>query len=252
MNNIIKTICEIIGDHQTDGGYQFPYSKRPIPVLLNKDKTTSYPEIRISTFIEHSDFYTERFAEKTLRDYREWKTGVFQIDIFAQNLAEVNNIYLELRDRIYDFFNLEVLTFSYNEYFTQENDNVYKNISYALDKNLFIDIYHIEVGKQKLQRVFSLDELVEESFFVDEEALYVKTSKKIKKIKISVITQGRLFNDKTSPSNRGIAYHQVGDPRNLSELEDNEIERISFDLHILFAATIMFLRFPPRVSVSLR
>ena len=64
----------------------------------------------------------------------------------------------------------------------------------------------------------------------------MQTSKKIKTIKISVITQGRLFDDKTSPSNRGIAYHQIEEPRNLSELEDNEVERISFDIYILFAA----------------
>ena len=50
MNTIIKTMCEIVGDHQENGGYLFPYSKQDIPVLLNKDETTFYPEIRISPF----------------------------------------------------------------------------------------------------------------------------------------------------------------------------------------------------------
>jgi len=235
MNTIIKTMCEIVGDHQQTGGYLFPYSGGDIPVLLNKDETTFYPEIRISPFIQHNDIFTERFSEKTLRDYREWKTAKFQIDIFSQDLAEVNRIYLELRDRIYDFFNLEVLVYSYNRHFIKENDNLYKNISYALG-DLFIDIYHIEVCNQSLTRVFSLEGLTDDCFYVDDEALYVKTSKKIKTIKISVITQGRLFDDKTSPSNRGIAYHQIEDPKNLSELENNEVERISFDIYILFAA----------------
>ena len=45
-----------------------------------------------------------------------------------------------------------------------------------------------------------------------------------------------MFDDKTSPSNRGIAFHEIGNPRNLSELESNEVERISFDFYILFAA----------------
>jgi len=121
MNQIIKTMCEIIGDHQEEGGYLFPYSEKPIPVLLNKDKTTVYPEIRLSPFIQNSDAFTERYSEKTLRNYREWKAAKFQIDIFSQSLAEVNEIYLELRDRIYDFFNLEVLIHSYNKYFEKQN-----------------------------------------------------------------------------------------------------------------------------------
>lgn len=236
MNSIIKTMLEIIGDHQETGGYIFPYSQKDIPILMNKDKTTSYPEIRISPFIQHNDYYTERYAEKTLRDYREWKTGKFQIDIYSQNLAEVNSIYGELRERIYDFFNLEILVYSYNKYFQKQNDNLYKNISYALDGELFIDVYHIEVEGESMRRVNSLDELADDSFYIDSEALYVLTDKKIKSIRISVLTQGRLFSDHTSPSNRGIAFHEVGDPRNLSELEENEVERISFDIHILFAA----------------
>ena len=236
MNQIIKTMCEIIGDHQEQGGYLFPYSQQPIPILLNKDKTTTYPEIRLSPFIQNSDYYTERYAEKTLRNYREWKTGKFQVDIFAKTLPEVNNIYLELRDRIYDFFNLEVLTHSYNKYFEKQNDNLYKNMAYALNSDFFVDIYHIEVCNEPLLRVFPFEDLIDESFFIDNEALYVQTSRDIKTIKVTIITQGRLFDDKTSPSNRGIAYHEIGDPRNLSELESNEVERISFDIYILFAA----------------
>ena len=236
MNQIIKTMCEIIGDHQEEGGYLFPYSEKPIPVLLNKDKTTIYPEIRLSPFIQNSDAFTERYSEKTLRDYREWKSAKFQVDIFSQSLAEVNDIYLELRDRIYDFFNLEVLVHSYNQYFEKQNDNLYKNIAYALNSDFFVDIYHIEVCDEPLLRVFDIEDLIDESFFIDDEALYIKTSKNIHTIKVTLITQGRLFDDKTSPSNRGIAFHEIGDPRNLSELESNEVERISFDIYILFAA----------------
>ena len=105
-----------------------------------------------------------------------------------------------------------------------------------MDGELFLEIYHIEICGEPLLRVTSINNLVDESFYVDNEALYVKTNKKLKTIKISVITQGRLFDDKTSPSNRGIAYHEIGDPRNLSQLEENEVERISFDIYILFAA----------------
>ena len=33
MNQIIKTMCEIIGDHQQEGGYLFPYSQKPNPII---------------------------------------------------------------------------------------------------------------------------------------------------------------------------------------------------------------------------
>lgn len=234
MNNLIKTMCEIVGEHQEQGGYMFPYSQKPIPILLNKDKTTTYPEIRLSPFIQNTDAFTERYREKTLRDYREWKDIVFQIDIFSPSLAEVNDIYSELRNRIYDFFNLEVLVYNYNEHFILQEEGFYKNISYAIG-DLFSEIYHIEVCNTSLTRVLSLDDLENDTFYVDTEALYIKTDKNLKTIKISVITQGKLLNDKTSPSNRGIAYHSIGDPRNLSELEENEVERISFDIYVLYA-----------------
>lgn len=234
MNNLIKTICEVLGDHQDNGGYLFPYSQKDVPILLNKDKTTVYPEIRVSPFIQNNDFFTERYKEKTLRDYREWKEIKFQIDIYSRNLAEVNEIYSELRNRIYDFFNLEILVYSYNKHFVLQDEHIYKNISYAIG-DLFIDIYHIEICGVSIKRVLSIDSLENNTFYVDTEALYIKTNKNLKTIKISVITQGRLFQDKTSPSNRGIAYHEIGDPRNLSELEENEVERISFDIYILYA-----------------
>lgn len=227
-------MCEIIGEHQPQGGYEFPYSQRSVPILLNKDKTTTYPEIRLSPFIQNTDAFTERYREKTLRNYREWKDIVFQVDIFSPDLAEVNNIYSELRNRIYDFFNLEVLVYSYNEHFIPQNDNIYKNVSYAIG-DLFSEVYHIEVCDTSMTRVLSFEELTDDSFYVDTEALYIKTNKNLKSIKISVITQGKLLNDKTSPSNRGIAYHAIGDPRNLSELEENEVERISFDIYVLYA-----------------
>lgn len=234
MNNLIRTMCEIIGEHQEQGGYMFPFSKKPIPILLNKDKTTIYPEIRLSPFIQNADAFTERYREKTLRDYREWKDIIFQIDIFSQSLAEVNDIYIELRNRIYDFFNLEVLVYSYNQHFVLIKNDVYKNVSYAIG-DLFTEIYHIEICNTPMTRVLSLEDLINDSFYVDSEALYIKTDKNLKTIKISVITQGKLLNDKTSPSNRGIAYHEIGDPRNLSSLEDNEVERISFDIYVLYA-----------------
>ena len=234
MNTIIKTLFEILGEEQDQGGYILTCNDNlQVPVFLNKDKYTNYPEIRMSPFLSNDDVYVQRFSEKTLRDYEEWRVGKFQIDIYSKSLIEVDNIYQSLKDRIYDFFNVEILEYDYNEYFEKEND-YYKNISYAIG-DLFIDIYHINIGDVRLERKLNVNDLTNNSFFVDNQALYIKTDKDLKDIKISVITQGRLFNNKDSLSNRGIAYYEIGSPRNLSDLESNEVERISFDLTVVFA-----------------
>lgn len=243
MNKIIKTICEILGEPQKEGGYKLPFNDIQVPILLNKDKTTTYPEIRLSPFISNDDAFTQRYNEKTLRDYEEWRVGKFQIDIFAKSVIEVDNIYQALRDRIYDFLNLEILVYCDNEFFEKawKDDNgsmvehdYYRNLSYA-NGYLFTDIYHIEIQDKNIERVLKLEDLTQDTFFVDENALYIKTNDDLSQIKISVITQGRLFNNKDSISNRGIAYYDVDSPRNLSELETNEVERISFDLVVVFA-----------------
>ena len=72
-------------------------------------------------------------------------------------------------------------------------------------------------------------------FYVDEDALYVCTEKNIKNIQIKVLLQGRLFQNGDAYSDRGLHYHELSDQRNLSALEDNDVERISFDLMVIFS-----------------
>ena len=50
--------------------------------------------------------------------------------------------------------------------------------------------------------------------------------------------QGRLFENGYSFSDNGIHTYDIMNQRNLSYLEDNEVERISFDLAILFSKKI--------------
>lgn len=232
MNQLIKSILEILGDHQSTGGYKF----EGVPIFLNKDETTHYPEIRVSPYIQSNNVRDLRWTNKALNSYRTYKQAKFQIDIYSKNLAEVNSIHDNLESRIYDFSHLEVLTYNYNKYF-EEKDGYYKNISYGIG-TLFKDIHSISIENTLLKRVLDCSKLEEDSFFVDEEALYIKTKKNLKTIKIKVILQGRLFDNKDDLSRRNIIIIEKGDSKNLSNLENNEVERVSFDLFILFTKTV--------------
>ena len=115
------------------------------------------------------------------------------------------------------------------------NNNLYKNIDYALTGDLFKDVYSVVLEKQKLKRVFDFYDLDMETFYIDEDALYIYTKKDLKTLEMKVLIQGRLFEDGDSYSDRGIHYYELSSQRNLSALEDNEVERISFDIYILYS-----------------
>lgn len=229
-NKITKSIFEIIGD-KTDTGYQFNY----IPVFLNKDPTTQYPEIRVSPFIDKFDVMDQKYIEKSYQAYRHWEGGVFQIDIFTTNIIDGQNIYDKLVERIYDFFNLETLIYNWTPSFKEIDTNIYKNIDYALTGDLFKDIYSVVLEKEKLKRVHVFDDLVLDTFYADEDALYICTKKNLRTLELKVLLQGRLFENGDSYSDRGIHYYELSNQRNLSALEDNEVERISFDIYILYS-----------------
>ena len=229
-NKIVKSIFEILGD-ETSIGYQFNY----IPVFLNKDPTTQYPEIRVHPFVDKFDVMDQKYIEKSYQAYRHWEGGVFQIDIFTTNIIEAQNIYDKLIERIYDFFNLETLVYNWTPSFKEIDTNIYKNIDYALTGDLFKDVYSVVLEEKKLKRVFNFDELVLNSFYIDEDALYICSKKNLKTLEMKVLLQGRLFENGDSYSDRGIHYYELSNQRNLSALEDNEVERISFDMYILYS-----------------
>ena len=229
-NNITKSLLEIIGD-SNETGYEF----ESVPILLNKDKTTTYPEIRLSPFIMKREVTNQKYIEKSYRDYRHWEEGIFQIDIFAKNIIEAQRIYDKLIQRIYDFFNLETLIYNWTPSFKEIDTNIYKNIDYALDGILFKDVYSLEIEFKRMNRVFSFEELVIDSFYIDKDGLYICTKRNLKTMKLKVLLQGRLFENKDSYSDRGIHYYELSRQRNLSALEENEVERISFDVLLLYS-----------------
>ena len=229
-NKITKSMLEIFGD-KTEVGYSFNY----VPILLNKDKTTQYPEIRIHPFIDKFDIMDQKYIEKSYQAYRHWEGGVFQIDIFTTNIIDAQNIYDKLIERIYDFFNLETLIYNWTPSFKEIDTYIYKNIDYALTGDLFKDVYSVVLEKQKLKRVFVFEDLSLDTFYIDENALYICSKKNLKTLEMKVLLQGRLFENGDSYSDRGIHYYELSNQRNLSALEDNEVERISFDMYILYS-----------------
>ena len=234
-NKVTRAVFELIGD-KVKGGYKLKAGDVEVPLFLNKDGTTVYPQIRISPFIDKGDIKYQRYIEEENRAYRHWKHGAFQIDIYTKNLALAQNIYDIIEARVYDFFNLQTIMFDYNNEFEEIAPNIYRTQSYALlDDDLFKDIYGITVDDHIIKRVYNKENLNNETFFVNNEYLYVSTSYDIKKIHIKVLTQGRLFSNGFCASDNGIHDYRLNKERNLSSLEDNEVERISFDLEILFS-----------------
>ena len=233
MNTTIRTLLEVLGDPQEEGGYSLPLDGELISVHLNKDHTTHYPEIVLSPFITQKPLTVNRWTDHNFNQYISYRRGTCQVDILDKNLAKVNKVFQAIKERLCEFFLIEQVIYNYNEYF-EKQDDYYKNISYGLG-DLFKDIYYVNVESIPLTRVENLEDLTDDSFYVDEEALYVKTEKCLKTIEINVITQGRLLSNHETLMNRGLIYYDLSEMRNLSELEDNEVERFSFDMEVTYA-----------------
>lgn len=251
-NLVTRAVFELIGD-KVPGGYTLRVRNKKIPLFLNKDGTTKYPQIRIAPFISKTDAKYQKNIEPNWRMYRHWQIGAFQIDIYSQSLAQAQDVYDEITKRLFDFFNLETVIFNFNHQFEQIDDNVYRSREYSLmDDGLFKDIYGIRINNTILDKVESKEALKMNSFFVNENYLYVKTNNDIKNIEIKVLTQGRLFENGMSFSDRGLHDYRISKQRNLSSLEDNEVERISFDLEILFSKKLNREELPKNKKIIYR
>lgn len=251
-NYVTKAVFELIGD-KIQGGYSLGVNGEDIPIYLNKDGTTEYPQIRVAPFIEKGDSQYQKYIEEKWKAYRHWQYGIFQVDIYTKNLIQAQDIYDKISKRLFDFFNLETMVFDYNHLFEQINDNIFRSKEYSLMKDgLFKDIYGITIENKILNRVKKYENLQMNSYFVDEDFLYVKTDMDISKIKIKVLMQGRLFSNGFSHSDNGIHAYFLSKQRNLSSLEDNEVERISFDLNILFSKKLNREELPRIKQVKLR
>lgn len=237
-NYVTRAVCELLAD-KVSGGYSLNVDNQEIPLYLNQDKVTQYPQIRLSPFIEKGDTHYQKYIEQKYRAYRHWQYGVFQVDIYATKLTQAQNIYDEISKRLFDFFNLETVIYNWNPLFEQIDDCLYRNKSFALlDDDFFKDIYGITIGNTILCKVRSRNDLKMNSFFPSDDYLYIKTDQNLKDIEIKVLMQGRLFSNGFSHSDNGIHAYHMAKQRNLSALSENEVERVSFDLEILFSKKI--------------
>jgi len=251
-NQVTRAVFELLGN-PTPTGYSLFIQNQEIPLFLNKDKVTKYPQIRVSPFIKKGDIRFQKYLSPTKDMYEHWQAGAFQIDIYTKDLILAQDIYDVLSKRIFDFFNLETLIYNYNHDFELIDDNLYVNHTYALlDDDLFKDIYGIRIGEQIIQRVRIIDDLKMNSFYVDDESLYIKTDQDIRKIEIKVLLQGRLFSNGFAFSDNGLHDYNISKPRNLSSLEDNDVERISFDLELLFSKKINREKLPKINEIRVR
>lgn len=234
-NKVTKAVFELLGD-KVPGGYQLSVNNENIPLFLNKDKVTQYPQIRVSPFIQKGDTKYQKYTNHNRESYRHWQYGVFQVDIYSKDLAEAQNIYDEISKRLFDFFNLEVVTFNDNKLFEKIDDNTYRSREYSLmDDGLFKDIYGIKIKNTILKRVQFKEDLCMNSFYVSKDFLYIETNQDLKYIQIKVLMQGRLFSNGFSFSDNGLHDYYLSKQKNMSSLASNNVERISFDLDILFS-----------------
>lgn len=243
-NQVTRAVFELLGN-KTATGYSLTVKGDEIPLFLNKDGTTKYPQIRVSPFVEKGDRKYQHHISEDKRAYRHWQYGIFQVDIYTKNLPQAQNIYDVISKRLHDFFTLETVIFNDNGGFEEVEEHLYRNKAYALlDDDMFKDVYGIRIQDTIIKRVRILDALKMNSFYVDDEYLYIKTDQDLKDIEIKMLLQGRLFSNGFAYSDNGLHSYRISKQRNLSLLEDNEVERISFDLELLFSKKINRERLP--------
>lgn len=230
QNEVIYTIREILGD-ETPMGFSLYIDDIEVPNYLFKDGTSEYPEIRISPFITGAKKMSFNYPLcKLWRNIKTIFTADFQIDIYSKSIPELNKIYQEIRNRIDDFVKVDTIIYSYNDDFQKTND-YYINHVYS---NEFFTLGWVCIGNLMLKPVNSIDELIDNSWFLDNDGLYIKTDLDIYNIKVLSIYNGRVLSNNETLYNRGFYNIKITNIQQLSELENNEAERIMIELNIIY------------------
>lgn len=235
MIPIEKTFSEILGDISSTG-YSLYVHDKEIPIFYDKSISIEYPEIRIQD-IDEKDIYFDRFANSDSSKSLCYTSRTFQVDLYSQDKIELKYMRKAIFDRIRDFFILEYMPFTYTSDFNYDNVNGYyfNPIFSNSDDNEYRYINKIEFKNNLIPKVDSLDDLVENSWYYDENGLYVKSSEyDIKDIIIVIALQGKLFSNGDLLKDRNIISYKITRKQIMSDLENNEVERFSFDIDILF------------------
>jgi hypothetical protein len=229
-NDLIYSIREIIGDEKPNGFFTPIDGKVEVPNYLFKDGKSEYPEIRISVLDEEQKLPMDFSVCSLWANIKDIYSINIQLDIYSKSIPEVNKISRVIETRLEDFMNPDTIGYGYSSDFVNMGD-YYKNSIY---ENKNFNIGWIQIDKNMIKQVFNIDELVNNSWFMNDEALYIKTDLDITKIKVLSIYNGRMFANNESPYSRGIFAIKLTNEKNLSMLESNEVERVMMELNIIY------------------
>lgn len=235
-NELIYSIRQILGEEKSNGFFlPVVYNNKNIqvPNYLFKDAPAEYPEIRISPFLEDKmESHPIRIRKYNYDNKKRFYTAKFQIDIYATNVAQVNTIYDALEKRIDLFYDIDTVIYGYNKSFKRLNDYVYHNPIFTSENFQFSDIV---INGKRIHKVNNYDDMEMNTYIINNKGLYVKTALPIKFIRMWSIINGLTFPDGTTAFSRGIIKTNISDRIMLSDLEKNNVERISFELDIFYA-----------------
>lgn len=239
-NQLIYTIRQVLGDEQPQGFYlpvEYQGKIIEVPNYIFKDSKAVYPEIRITPFLTDEQVGNQiKYCKNN--DITKYYITHFQIDVYAKNVAQVNIIYEALSKRIGLFAQPDTITYGYDNNFKplENNSNIYKNDVYSTK---YFKISTISSNGHLLKKARAINYMQPNSWYFDENGLYVYPHKEsdLKNIKIVSFINGQVFQNGDSLLIRDIMRLSTFDKIMLSELEDNQVERISFKLRILYKKT---------------
>lgn len=237
-NELIYYIRQVIGQELLDGFYTIIKDQGEIvkvPNYLFKDNKAEYPEIRISPFIRDEEVahpIRDRSCNRDdkIKHYR----AVFQIDIYATNVVVVDKIYDAISRRVDLFNDYDTILYGYNKSFKEVDDNLYFTNIYTSSN---FNIFRILINNNIISKVSSQDLLENNTYIINEDGLYIQTTLPIQDINIFCILNGLTFSDGDIAYDKNIITLKIQNKKMLSELENNRVERISFDLNILYNLT---------------
>ncbi|MBR3208665.1 MAG: hypothetical protein IKF82_00195 [Bacilli bacterium] len=235
-NKLIYLVRSIIGNDEPSGFYTpVRYNDKiiKVPNYLFKDAPAEYPEVRISPFISDVEetvaqrFYGCHNKAGKLRFY----TATFQIDIYATTIPLVNNIYEAIFKRVDLFNDYDTVIYGYNKSFQEIEEGLYFSPIY--DSQSF-NIFRIHIKDNIICPIDNIENINNNTYMINEDGLYVRTTLPIQKIKIHHIINGLKFNNNKTSYQEHILNMNISNVRMLSELENDDVERISFRLNIFY------------------
>lgn len=235
-NEVIYIIRQIIGEEKSDGFYtpvEYNNDLIEVPNFLFKDAPAEYPEIRISPFLEDEQVsHSVRVRKYQYHNKKAFYNAKFQIDIYATNVAQVNQIYDAVEKRIDLAYDIDSVIYGYDKHIQRIDNNLYFSDKFTSDYFQFSDM---TIDNVTLSPVLSVNLLTTNTYAITKDGLYINTPMPIVHLRMRSIINGLLLPDGNTAYSRGIIKTNISDKIMLSDLENNNVERISFELDIFYA-----------------